>query len=209
MDKKTYISDTYFLRRLLLSDLPDIENLYCALGADSVWIENNALKRIFAHGEVWGCVHKKQIVAVCGFCTFSANLPYVSMLFRHGIINKHDILIIPPCGNFVYFKSLLNLLQNILHTQYTGNRYVLCIPAKTGLRYAKVCFNCNMVLCAMRPLSHLRVNYIFFSKLHVQTNLISDLTINISNTLELSRCLEHGYCGVGLQNDNVLLEKKL
>ncbi len=209
MEKKPFVADTYFLRRLLLSDLLDIKKLYDKLGADSIWTENDALIKIFAHGEIWGCIHNKNIVAVCGFCTSKANLHYVNLLIKHNIMQKNDIIIIPPCGHFTFFKNMLTFIQNIISTQYVNNRYAFCIPAKTGANYAKISFNCNMTLYAMRPLEHLRVNYVFFSKAHIKTDITNSTTLNFTSSFELSKNLEHGYCGVDISGNNVLLEKML
>ncbi len=208
MEKLFDLDENLMIRRVLRQDLNEIENLYKKLGADAVWTENNALLQVLESGELWACVLGKKIITCGGICTPNTKLALIDKLKEQDLDITANILLLPFAGDNYALKYLLDFLSCRIAAKYKGANYALIIPVKTGSEYAVTALQNDMVLVAMRPLSHLRINYIFFSKAHVQTIESDSITINMQDSLALSRYLESGYCGTFEENKTIQLFKK-
>ncbi len=209
MYNKISVDDNIIIRRVIKQDLQEIEFLYKKQGRDAIWLKEGALLRVLEKGEIWACVYKNKIITCGGICTLQTKLPLIEMAKTQDIPFNTNITLMPVAGNNVALKYLLNFLNCRIAGKFHGENYSMIIPAKTGLEYACTCLKNDMVLVAMRPLLHLRINYIFLSKAHIQTDEKNSIIINMNDSLALSRYLDKGYCATSETLKNITLEKVL
>ncbi len=197
------ISPKFQMRRILMCESDKVVQLYKTLKKDMPFVGKSAVKVIMQNGAFYGVYQGNNLIACGGFCKQNTPLSFVKRLCGCVPALKNAAIIIPFAGQSVHCVKLLHFFCK----DENAFSYILSIPSSTDILLLNACFKHNMKLIALRPLENLRVHYIFFSKHAVQTVPENSIIVSLQDTLILSRTLEQGFIGVGLQDNYVRLEK--
>ncbi|MEG2286482.1 MAG: hypothetical protein RSA17_04340 [Ruthenibacterium sp.] len=193
------------LRRLLRQDVKEAAALYAQLHRDGAWAEETALCALLRCAELWGGFFGGAMVICGGLCPWDAPVCVAQAVRATGLASAGTALLLPAAGSAAQMRCFTGaLLRNAARRDAAP---LLSVPVQTGAKFAAECFACGLVLRGIRPLVSLRPHYLFVLRTSVQTDEKNSIMVALQDTYALSRLLEHGFCGVALQVNEVRMEK--